>query len=378
MGKMPIKGSLWWAADGTKMLRSGWGRADGESEERPMSHNQHAGSVSAGAADEAQSPAAGGEAVALSDAPPERVGLLLAEARTRQGLGLAEVASRLGSDIDATELMALESGALEVDPALIEELAATYGVSPSALMPPRDALIIDLNEGYLRAGPDIALLTDGAGSDAVLTRYLEMIRELRSVAPGSVVTLRGADIAVLSRQLGEAPEVLESQLRRMMATGPRRPRAGVLVGLAAALLAVTGGVIALQATQDETPDTEPVTAVSEVTTTTAEVTTTIAEVAVLPPAPEAEIGEAEVLEREASEVQQRTNLEALPPAPSAEIGDAATLERGADEVPAAAPAPDPAPRANLESLPPAPSASVGDAAVVERNPDGSEGEQQTR
>ncbi|MGI9578909.1 MAG: helix-turn-helix domain-containing protein, partial [Microthrixaceae bacterium] len=315
-------------------------------------------------------------------------GLLLAEARTRQGLGLSEVAERLDPSLDATELMALESGALEVEPSVLEQLAQTYGVAPDALVPPRSALVIDLNEGYLRAGPDIALLTDGDGRDAVLTRYLEMVWELRSVDQGSVVALRGADISALSKQLGEEPEVIEAQLRRMMTSHTKGRRTAVLVGLAAAVLAITGGVIAWQASGSDTPEAEPVTVEQPIATTTPEV-------AVLPPAPEAEIGEPEVLERDASEVPATTSADppsasdssanapsngALPPAPSAEIGDAAVLERQAVPAPepAPAPAPAPAPRTDLESLSPAPSASVGDAAVVERNPDGSEGQQQTR
>lgn len=293
-------------------------------------------------------PPAGHEPVAVLDAPPERLGLLLAEARTRQGLGLSEVAERIESDLDATQLMALESGVLEVDQSVIEELSLTYGVEPDALVPPRSALIIDLNEGYLRAGPDTALLSDGAGRDAVLDRYLEMVWELRSVQPGTIVPLRGADIAALSAQLGAEPEVLESQLRRLMVAKSRRPNNKVLIGLAAAVLAVTGGVIAWQVTGDEPQSTEP-TAVQEVTTTTT--------LDALPPAPTAEVGEPEVIERDASDVPGSADLDALPPAPTAEIGDAATQEREASE---------------------SPGASIGDAAVQERNPDGSPGEQQTR
>ena len=320
-----------------------------------MSHNEQPRPAS-GAQPQ---PLPGHEPVAVLDAPPERLGLLLAEARTRQGLGLSEVAERIGSDLDATQLMALESGALEVDRSVIEELSRAYGVEPDTLVPPRSALIIDLNEGYLRAGPDIALLTDGAGRDAVLDRYLDMVWELRSVQPGTIVPLRGADIAALSAQLGADPEVLESQLRRMMTARSQRSTTKVLIGLAAAVLAVTGGVIAWQATGDDAPSTEP-TAVQEATTTSS--------LDALPPAPTAQVGEAEVIERNASEVPGPAGLDALPPAPTAEIGDAATQERGASEPSGT----------DLESLAPAPTASVGDAAVQERNPDGSPGEQQTR
>ena len=317
-----------------------------------MSPDQHPGSASSGPS-EGRAPIPGHEPVALAEAPPERVGLLLAEARTRQGLGLAEVVDSIDAELEPAELMALESGALEVPPEVLAELSLHYGVDPETLVPPRSALVIDLNEGYLRAGPDMALLTDGAGRQAVFNRYLEMVWELRSVEPGSVVPLRGADMSALAVQFGTEPEVVESELRRMMLRRTTRRRNGVLVGLAAAVLAVTGGVIAWQVSSEATT-TEP-TAVQQSP----------------PPAPTAEIGDAATLERE-SPGGSSEDLGALPPAPSAEIGDAATLERDDTGIVPGAP------RTDLESLSPAPEASVGDAAVQERNPDGTPGEQQTR
>ncbi|MCB0953158.1 MAG: hypothetical protein KDB13_10665, partial [Microthrixaceae bacterium] len=43
-------------------------------------------------------------AIAVTEAPPERVGLLLADARTRRGLGLEEACRRAGV-LDPAELM---------------------------------------------------------------------------------------------------------------------------------------------------------------------------------------------------------------------------------------------------------------------------------
>ena len=263
----------------------------------------------------------GHEPVALVDAPAERVGLLLAEVRTRQGLRLHDVADRIGGSFDATQLMALESGAIRVGPEVLAELGRIYGVEPQDLVPPRDQLIVDLNEGYMRAGPDIALLDDGAGRRDVLRSYLDMLWELREVPPGTSISLRAPDIEVLAAQLGADPEGLESDLRRLMVAGAAhdsRPNR-VLVSLAVALAAVTGGVLLWQGSDDTVAQGEP-TAVASVVTSSPDSATP------LPPAPTVEIGEAATLEREGT----AEDVDALPVAPSAEIGEAAVLERNPD------------------------------------------------
>ena len=299
----------------------------------------------------------GHEPLAAMQAPPERVGLLLAEARTRQGLRLDQVAEQLEGRLDATGLMALESGAMDVSPEVFDELGRIYGVAPEDLVPPRSQLIVDLNEGYLRAGPDIALLNDGVGRDAVLGSYLDMVWELRHIDRGTVIPLRGADLRALSAQLGAQPADLEAELRKLMATGPTSGTSKVLVSLAVALAVVTGGVLAWQVAGTDAPEVEPTASVVEVPS----------ELTEIPPNPDVSIGDALTIERDAPASDGTTDLSQLPPNPNVDIGESATVEREA-----------PAPRTDLEALLPAPEASVGDAAVVERNPDGTPGEQQTR
>ncbi|MCZ7628964.1 MAG: hypothetical protein M5U19_07800 [Microthrixaceae bacterium] len=85
---------------------------------------------------------------------------------------------------------------------MFAELTSLYGVSPQDLVPPRDHLVVDLAEGYMRAGQDMTLLDNGAGRHDLLSRYLEMIWELRAVEPGSRVPLRDADLMVLGGVLG--------------------------------------------------------------------------------------------------------------------------------------------------------------------------------
>lgn len=97
-------------------------------------------------------------------------------------------------------------------------------MAPEDIVPPRSQLIVDLNEGYLRAGPDISLLSDGVGRKAVLNSYLEMVWELRHVDRGTVIPLRGADLKALAGQLGAAPA------DRSRGPASRAARAAVLRG----------------------------------------------------------------------------------------------------------------------------------------------------
>lgn len=285
-----------------------------------------------------ETPEPGYEPLAVLDAPPERVGLLLAEARTRCGLSLTDVTGALDGRVDPAVLMALEAGVVELAPDLFDRLGQLYEISAADLVPPRDQLVVDLNEGYLRAGPDMSLLTDGVGRRAVLDRYLEMVWEMRGIDPGTPVPLRDDDLEVLSASLGGPATELERSLRDLMAAPrPKRSR-GALIGLGAAIAVVTGGALMWMADAEVTPQGTP-------TAVTAAVATTVT-------------------------AAPSTTVE-LPPRPSAEIGDAMVLERGTGADGGAV-------VRDGADLPPAPTAEVGDAAVLERAPDGSEGVQTTR
>jgi transcriptional regulator with XRE-family HTH domain len=266
---------------------------------------------------------------ALTEAPPERVGLLLADARTRRGLRLGEVTERLGGSLEPAELMALESGAFTPAADTFAELSRLYGVSPQDLVPPRDHLVVDRAEGYMRAGQDIALLENGVGRHDLLSRYLEMIWELRAVEPGTEVPLRDADLLILGESLESDAVTIGRDLTALMgvagtesagtvrerATGA--PKRRVLIGLGAAIAVVTGAVLLGQSGG-------------------------------------------------AAAGGAGTDGAILPPNPTVTIGEAVVLERGGTQGPVA------------EAQPVAPTVEIGDAAVLERNPDGSPGTQQTR
>lgn len=278
---------------------------------------------------------------AVSEASPQRLGLLLADARTRRGLRLADVTAQLGGVLQPAELMALESGAFVPPRETLARLSAVYGVSARDLVPPRDHLVIDTVEGYLRAGQHIALLErpvrgvahdpgaepndQGVGRHDLLSRYLEMIWELRAVEPGSRIPLRDPDLEVLGESLGSAPDDVRSELTTLMDSASRMDRASgadtirtpkrrVLVGLGVAIAAVTGTALVPGARAADAAGTDP----------------------------------------------------GLPPNPTVTIGEAVVLERGGTQGP------------RTEQTPVAPSVEIGEAVVVERNPDGSPGPQRTR
>ncbi|MEZ5238176.1 MAG: hypothetical protein R2716_04300 [Microthrixaceae bacterium] len=228
----------------------------------------------------------------------------------------------------------MENGALGLDEHLFGRLAELYGVSPGDLVPPRDHLVVDLADGYMRAGSDIALLDRGVGRHDVLSRYLEMIWELRSVEPGSEVTLREEDLEVLGSSLRAEPGGLRTELEDLMGrvgsagtfptpAGGRRPRR-VLVGLGVAIAVVTGS--ALLVTSDPSAGAD--------------------QPGALPETPSVEIGEAHVLERGGTQTVRTGS------------------ESGGDDAAGSEPA--------------RPTAEIGTAAVQERNPDGSPGPQRTR
>lgn len=230
-------------------------------------------------------------ALAVFEAPPERVGLLLAETRVHRGLSLHDVADDLGHDVTAAEVLAVEGGMAPFETSLFMDLARLYDIEPEDLVPPRDRLVVDLAEGFLRIGPDLVLLSDGVGNREVLNHYLEMVWELREVEPGTSIPLRDEDVAVLSGSLDLEPvEIERSLLQRMTGVVGELavPRARVIIGFGVAV-ALLGGGAALLMHDSRQPDVgQPVAAVQMVD-----------HESVQPVAPLAQVGDAVVLERNA-------------------------------------------------------------------------------
>ena len=187
--------------------------------------------------------------------------------------------------------------------------------SPSSGRSASTQLVVDLTDGYLRVGSQMAPLGTVADSDLVLKRYVQLVREMRAAEPGAIVEIRDEDIEVLSEALSEEPVVIRSQIEGLMADSGTAPanRTALYVTIVLALLILVGASLALLSSGDssETVETVPVTAAPaaevEVTTapdnqpaTTLESEQPIApEVAVLPTNPQTDIGgDGAVVERE--------------------------------------------------------------------------------
>lgn len=202
----------------------------------------------------------------LADAPPGRIGNLLSVARAERGLSLSEVEIALSGELSGEELRGIEEGRLEVRPESLREIASLYGVDLQRLVPPRDRLVLDLNQGFIRAGDDMALLEDGAGRDQVLGRYLGLVYRMRSSGSEEVLALRDADLDALAAGLEMSSAEVADALRELMDRAShgrslRRRRTAIAVGVLIA--AAAAAALAWGALSDESEpsgsSTEPVT-----------------------------------------------------------------------------------------------------------------------
>jgi len=288
--------------------------------------------------------------------PPGRLGTLLSDTRRRQGSSCDDIAGR--SRFTTSDLAAIEAGERQLSDAEMSDLLDAYGVQPTDVLPDRGALVIDLREGELIAGG----LTRGLAStaptpDEVLATYLSVVYTLRRTQPGTAVPLREADVEVLSKVLQLATAEVAVRLDDLMhePVGEVSRRMGLLrkrllipaAGIVIAATAV-GALLFVQIRRADEPTTAPPAVEA-------------------PSAPEAQLAEPQVVERNADgsvgqQGARAADPNALRPAGAVIIGDgipvsdlgpgdvglapAQVLERGAVgdpgvQTPRAGDAPDP-------------------------------------
>ena len=191
--------------------------------------------------------------------PARRLAQLLAEARRHHDESLATLAERSGGAFDASDLLALEGGTHPLDDETVRRAVELYRIDPGVLAPERSRLVIDLDEGRLRAGPHEQPLT-APTADEVLATYLSLVYTMRHAAPGTPLPLRDADISVLSRVLELTSTDVEHRLVDLMADPDpelavrhRWLRRRVLVPAAGVLVAVTalGSLVLIDGGADE-------------------------------------------------------------------------------------------------------------------------------
>jgi hypothetical protein len=160
------------------------------------------------------------------------------------------------------ELAAIEAGERALTDVDVDDLLAVYGVQASSLVPERSQLVVDLDDRALQAGAARRPMAAAAPTaDEVLATYLSLIYALRHARPGSPLTLRDADLAVLSLALELSETDIERRLHELMVDrdgalgkGVSRVRSRLLLPVVGVVVAVTaaGTLLLVQATGDET------------------------------------------------------------------------------------------------------------------------------
>ncbi len=155
----------------------------------------------------------------LSLVPPARFGRVLTERRWDQGINLDRLAGFTGGRFGSQDLADIEAGRRLLNDEDLCLVSEVYGVEVEpGLMPRRTRLIVDPTQTVSSAGPRPRSVADGI--EDVLTRYLGLILALRGAAAGIAISLRQADLEVLSDTLWLEPEEVEARLAVLM-TNPR-------------------------------------------------------------------------------------------------------------------------------------------------------------
>lgn len=186
---------------------------------------------------------AGWVAVAVDPlVPPARLGALMVERRTEQGLGLVDMAKRSNGMFTPTYLENVERGRVSLDDRIVEHLVGLYQVEAGPVVPQRSELILDLDRHELGVG-DQKVSVDSLHADDVLERYVSLIYLLRGAQQGTDLMLRDRDLEVLATALGYSQADVRREVSSLIAapdsvqrakkvrTGTIVAAAGILVGL---------------------------------------------------------------------------------------------------------------------------------------------------
>lgn len=148
--------------------------------------------------------------------PPRRLGRLLGHARARLGMALPSVSLALRGRMSPAAIRDLELGKARTTDEEVEALCAIYGISLGNLIPQRMRLILDREEGLIRAGDlewDISTAFDERD---LLLRYLALIYELRGVKTGRLIIPREDDLVTLSQTLERTPNSIRLSIEQLM------------------------------------------------------------------------------------------------------------------------------------------------------------------
>jgi len=206
--------------------------------------------------------------------PPGRLGALLTSRRCELDLDLVQLAQRSNGRFTPNLLSDIERGRAPIDDMTARIITELYELEKGPVIPERSRLVVDLEGQQIAIGGD-ALDFNTREVDVVLERYLSLLYILRSMEPGTRLTLREPDLKVLSETLLHEIDAVEQRLGDLMLSGKvdQRtksllkkfilPSAGLLVAATTvgSLVIVSGGsgadVLATPVT-DSAPQTEQV------------------------------------------------------------------------------------------------------------------------
>jgi transcriptional regulator with XRE-family HTH domain len=160
--------------------------------------------------------------------PTGRVGERLVQARREAGMGRWR-ASRV-AQISRSNLVRMERGRMRPPDGTLIALCRTYDVAVSWLVPERSGNEVVVGAGRIEVAGRTRVLSGGDGDgeravEAVLASYLAIVRELRGVAAGGLVSLRDEDLVALARSLGDTPSEIEARLVDLMKLSREEARA---------------------------------------------------------------------------------------------------------------------------------------------------------
>lgn len=141
--------------------------------------------------------------------PAARIGWLIAEARSGAGLTQDDLAAR--ADVKRRLVKRWEKGAQIPNDDEIVAIARACEIGVGNLLPPRDTVEFDRTARSLRVGGAVVSVAD-VHNEAVLSTYVQLVRQQRGLAEGATFDLRHEDVDSLAGTLDLDDAELQQRL----------------------------------------------------------------------------------------------------------------------------------------------------------------------
>jgi len=141
--------------------------------------------------------------------PAVRIGWLIAEARTRAGLTADDLADKVACKRRVVKRWEKGSQIPNDDEVLAVARACEIGIG--TLFPPRDTVEFDRTARSLRVGMAVVSVSD-VHNEAVLSTYVELVRQQRGLPDGAAFDIRHEDVDALASTLDLDDDELEQRL----------------------------------------------------------------------------------------------------------------------------------------------------------------------